>query len=238
MKFGGGLILLAAASASAQTDEPPLIDYPPLPLVVSGIEGFALPGWVVAAKAEGDLNRDGRADLALALWTEAASRAEGYEEIRNTPPYRLVIAFARPNGGYRLIADNKTLLVPPAYSGTYEGGLDGDSLRIVRGSLDISRDLLRGHYRYRFRWSENAFRLVGYEYGGSDGACITLASINYLTRRAKLEAMPISEDNSRAVVRSVKRGPLATLDQVSSLDFLASGMGVIGNWPDCPRTEE
>ena len=92
-------------------------------------------------------------------------------------------------------------------------------------------------YRYRFRWFDNAFRLIGYEYVGSSGGCISSISINYLTRRAKLGAMPIGDDRGESVFRRVKQRPLTRLDEVG-VDFLAEGMGVIGTWPDCPRVDE
>ena len=237
MKLVGGPLLLAAASAVAQSDDPPPIYYPPLPATASSAEGFISPGWVVASKAKGDLNRDGRTDLALALWTERAAKANSFEEQRDAAPYRLVIAFGQADGNYRLVTDNRTLIEPPGFSGAYEDPLDAESLSIARGSFVIYRELLRGHYSYRFRWSDNAFRLIGYEYLGSDGgSCITSTSINYLTKRAKLGAMPISDDREVTVMRAVKRGPLIPLHKID-VDFFADGMGVIGNWPNCPRAD-
>lgn len=229
------LSLLDTASA-AQSDEQPAINYPALPQLVATVEDFVSPGWTVVSKSQGDLNRDGRADVALALWTEKATKSESNDE-RRTTPYRLVIALAERGGGYRLVVDNKSLIESPGYTGAYEDPLDDDALKIVRGSLDISRELLRGHYRYRFRWSDGAFRLIGYEYGGSDGACITLTSINFLTRRAKIQVMPINEDWSRKVVRRIKSRPLATLNDANADDFYTN-FEVVGDWPNCPRSDE
>ena len=236
MKRLGGLLLMTCAPATAQPNELPPISYPDLPRIAAKPGDFVASGWIVASKAEGDLNRDGRRDIVLALWPEWAAKATSYEERHATPPYRLVIGFADPNGGYRLVTDNKTLIEPPGYSGAYEDPLDNESLRIVRGSLDISRELLRGHYRYRFRWTDQAFRLIGYDYSGSDGSCITLTSFNFLARRAKIEVMPISEDWRRKVVRQIKRRALATLDDASAEDF-HTNLDVIGDWPPCPRSD-
>ena len=236
MRLLGGLLLLIVAPATAQQSELPPLSYPDLPRTAARVGDFVAPGWIAASKAEGDLNRDGRRDIVLALWPEWAAKATAYEERHSIPSYRLVIGFAEPDGGYRLVADNKTLIEPPGYSGAYEDPLDGDSLRVVRGSLDISRDLLRGHYRYRFRWSDEAFRLIGYEYAGSDGSCITMSSFNFLTRRAEIEVMPISEDWRRKVIRPIKRRTLATLDAANAEDF-HTNLDVIGDWPACPRSD-
>lgn len=234
----GAPLLVFAASALAQSNNAPLIDYPSLPAIAASAKGFVAKGWAAASKAEGDLNGDGRSDIALALWPENLSTKDIHLGQTDLPSYRLVIAFGQVDGSYRLMLDNKTLMVPPNYSGAYEDILESRSLRIARGSLDISRELLRGHYRYRFRWSDKAFRLIGYEYAGSDGGCISFTSINYLRKRAKLEVMPIGEDRRSGVIRQVKRGPLPTTNKVATLEFLADGMGVIGQSPDCPRTNE
>ena len=233
MMLIGELFLLVAASTAAQDAEAPPIDYPALPNVAAKAEDFASAGWVVVSRVEGDLNRDGRADLALALWTGRAANAKTRDEILESPPYRLVIAFAQPNGSYRLIAENKNLILAPDGWGNIDA-LASDDLRIVRGSLDISRQLLRGHYRYRFRWSNGAFRLIGYDYGGSDGHCVTLTSINFLTRRASIEVEALSEEGGGSkVTRTTKRGPLATLERVSSEEFWPEQL-IVGKLPDCP----
>lgn len=219
MNVIGGLFLLTVASAAVQSDEPPSFIYPAIPKTVTKVEEFVSPGWVIVSKAQGDLNRDGRSDVALALWTEEASKAEHYTITQVWPFYRLVIALVQPNGNYRLVTDSQSLLEPPGYSGGHEDPLAADNLRIVRGSLDISRELLRGHYRYRFRWSDNAFRLIGWEYGGSDGRCITETSINFLTRKATVRTEALDENGeSRSFVRKMK-GRLVTIDEASAEDY-------------------
>jgi hypothetical protein len=231
MKFGGGLFLLIAAAATAQPDEPPPISYPLLPQVAATADEFVSPGWTVVSTAQGDLNRDGRADVALVLWTDSANKSslvlwtdnanssKHRDEILNAPAYRLLIGFAQPNGSYRLVVDNKSLLVQPNPSGMGDDPLDAEALNIMGGSLDISRYLLRGHYRYRFRWSNGAFRLIGYEYAGSDGRCVTLTSINFLTRKATVQTEALDETGeARRFVRRIKRPPV-TIEEASAEDY-------------------
>jgi hypothetical protein len=218
MRLIGGLFLFAAASAAAQSDAPPT-DYPPIPKAAAKAEAFMSPGWTVVSKVEGDLNRDGHSDVALLLWTAKAAEADSPEEKRDAPFYRLLVGFAQPDGGYRLVVDNKTLLPPPDPFGVNNDPLDADALKIVRGSLDISREYLRGHYRYRFRWSDGAFRLIGYEFGGSDGHCVTVTSINFLTRKAMIETEALDETGeARRFVRRVNRAPV-TIEEASSEDY-------------------
>jgi len=233
MKLIGGFGLMLAASAAAQTDEPPF-NYPAIPKTVTTAQGFVAPNWVIVSKAEGDLNRDGRSDIVMALWPEPFAKAEEWEKQRDGPFYRLIIAFAQPSGGYRLVADNTTLIMQPSYSGGYEDPLADGDLNIVRGSLDISRQMLRGHFRYRFRWTNGAFRLIGWEYGGSDGHCVTTTSINYLTRRAHVEVEALSEEGGGSKARlSTKPGSLVTLEEAGSEGFYPEQL-LVGDWPDCP----
>jgi hypothetical protein len=217
MKLAGGLLVLLAAPLAAQDDEPTPYNYPDIPKSAAKVEDFVSPGWVVVSKAEGDLDRDGRSDVALALWTEEASKAEGYAtEPEPWPFYRLVVAAAQRNGGYRVVTDIHTLLEPPGYSGAYEDAVGADDLRIVRGKLDISRQLLRGRVRHRFQWLNGAFRLIGYEYSGSDGRCITDTSINFITRKATIETSGLDEDGAtRRFTRRIKRPPV-TIEEAAS----------------------
>jgi len=213
-----GLGLVRAASAAAQDAEDPPFNYPSIPRAVANAEEFVSPGWLIASKAEGDLNRDGRADVAMALWTEQAAQAKTREEMLEAPSYRLVIAFSEPKGGYRLVTDIKSLLEAPDGWGNLDP-LAADDLRVVRGSLDISRQLLRGHYRYRFRWTNGAIRMIGYDYGGSNGHCVTVTSINYLTRKAVVETEALDETGeARRFVRRIKKPPVS-IEEASAEGF-------------------
>jgi hypothetical protein len=217
VKLFGSLLVLLAAPLAAQDDEPTPYNYPEIPKSAAKVEGFVSPGWVIVSRANGDLNRDGRSDVALALWTEEASKADGYATEQGPWPfYRIVIAVAQPNGGYRLVTDIHTLLEPPGYSGAYEDALSADDLRIDRGKLDVSRQLLRGRVRLRFQWLNRAFRLIGYEYSGSDGRCITDTSINFLTRKATIETGALDENGeTRRFTRRIKRPPV-TIEEAAS----------------------
>jgi len=96
-------------------------------------------------------------------------------------------------------------------------------MEIARGVLHI--DL--GHFmsaggwsagtsHFHFRWSGNALRLIGFDYSNvqrNTGALSTL-SINYLSRRVKVEHGNISADRQTVRWTRLKPGPLPTVDEV------------------------
>lgn len=164
----------------------------------------------MVSKAEGDLNRDAKADVAFVLWPDEAMSRSEHRSDPDLPSYRLLVGFMQPNGGFRLIVDNGSLLDPPDPFGVNDDPLEADAVRIVHGKLDISRNFLRGHYRYRFRWSGRLMRLIGYDFVGSDGRCISDISINFLTRNAAIETEAIGEKGVvRRFARKITRSPVS-----------------------------
>ena len=71
MRIAGALLLLAATAAFAQTPggelKIPPVKYPAPPKRAATAEKFAPKGWLVEAKATGDLNGDALPDAALVL---------------------------------------------------------------------------------------------------------------------------------------------------------------------------
>ena len=224
---------LALASPAMAQDEPPPYSYPAIPRNVASPDKLVPPGLIAVSEVRGDLNRDGFPDVALLLWTQEADRAATRQDRDYAyPSYRLLIAFARPKGGYQIIEDNSTFLDGPDPSGVNDDPLDAGTLEIVRGALKISRTYLRGQYHYRFRWSGGAFRLIGYESSGSDGRCTSDTSINFLTRRARMATQELSQDATehKAVRRTKAR--LATLAEASRDEFYPEEL-INGTRPEC-----
>lgn len=107
-------------------------------------------------KAEGDLNKDGIADIATVI--EKTKTANDDE----APPRSLLIAFGNKDNTYTLsvIAENVVLKAD-------EGGVWGDpfeSLTIDRGSVvvsDYGGSNWRWYNKYRFRYQDNDWYLIG-----------------------------------------------------------------------------
>jgi hypothetical protein len=64
---GIALSLLALLPPAARAQHLPPVIYPPLPAEAATARGFVPKGWRIEARAGGDLDGDGRADLALVL---------------------------------------------------------------------------------------------------------------------------------------------------------------------------
>lgn len=234
-------LALLAAPASAQLGDLPPVTYPALPPSAANEAGLVPPGWTAAKRAIGDLNGDGRPDLALLLrMTSKANvlpipNSESAETF-DTNPFLLVVAFTDSAGGYRVVTSTHRFFQRPEipYSGDVPPG-EGDSVRIERGTLLLANEYLRGHDGYRFRWDKGEFRLIGFESGGSSGGCIETISINYLTGKVLWSNTPISDDKSVAVTRRIKPGPVPMLATIDLSTFIPSDT-IAGDAPRCdPR---
>ncbi|WP_300975152.1 hypothetical protein [Sphingomonas sp. LHG3406-1] len=215
------LALLVLAQASS----------PPNP--VGAAEKLVPPGWTIVSQARGDLNGDRIPDAAIAIWPSRHAAGAAASYAAGAPPYRLLVGFGLPRGAVRIAADERRLIEAPGTSNGSAGRLTPDGITISRGNLEIRRDLLRGHYLYRFRWDAGQFRLIGYDYTGSDGHCVTESSIDYLLGRARYATGPI--DESRPVRRkelTLRRGAIPTMKDVAGEAWYPDA-AVVGTPPAC-----
>ena len=235
-----GLVAVAVLSsaAAAQMLEPPPVTYPQLPQAAATDAAIVPAGWKIAERASGDLNGDGKPDLAVLLKMDSKANFLPIPDSSppatfDTNPFLLAVAFADGASGYRVAASTHRFFRRPdiPYSGDVPPG-EGDSVRIERGTLLLSNEYLRGHDSYRFRWDTGAFRLIGYESGGSSGGCAETISINYLTGKVLWENTPISADKGVAVARRVKPGALPTLESFDDASFIPSDT-IAGDAPPC-----
>ncbi|HYG47165.1 MAG TPA: hypothetical protein VD846_04400 [Allosphingosinicella sp.] len=238
-------LLLAAQplAAFAQPLDIPPVRYPAVATAARGAEGFVPAGWAIVGRESGDLNADGRADLALLM--QMRDRANilavpvGDETVAfDTNPHLLAVAFGQADGGYRLAASNRGLFLRPIRPFTGEDALGQETIRIERGGLLVSFGYLRGHASYRFRWQRGAFRLIGFESGGASGGCVETISINYLTRRARVSNVPISSDRTPFSWRAVTGGAPPTLGEIDLEDFIPTTAIAGPSIPCTPPADE
>jgi hypothetical protein len=240
------LALLAfgqAAVAFGQDPEIPPVRYPTLPRAAADAAGLVPAGWTIIASRRGDLNGDGAADLALLLQMRdrrnvLAVPTGGRTERFDTNPHLLVIAFAEPRHGYRLVASSTGLFPRPLRPWTGDEPPGAETIRLERGDLIVNFIFLRGWSRYRFRWQSGAFRLNGYDSGGASGGCVATVSINYLTGRARVTRDPISSDRARVVWRPLQSTVRPTLDRID-LETFTPEMAISGQPLRCtPPVDE
>lgn len=235
--FLSGLLLTISALPAAAA---PTTD---VPASAAAAEDFAPPGWTLERQAAGDLNRDGRPDLAMIFLDPDPAHLQpqgrdAFEMLGAGNPRILAIAFARPGGGYRLaVAEAAFLPRRRSPNGLSEGYmLFGDgSLEIDRGRLRIYFEYTRAHTSFLLRWQEGAFRLIGYDSAGVAGGCLHQLSVNYLSRRAKLKAAWTDRDEDLVRWSKLPAAPLPTLAEIGEGEA-HDPFGLLSGFPlTCPE---
>lgn len=229
-------LLVCFAATTAQALDAPAASYPSLPRQAAAAEGFVPPGWRLETKVEGDLNGDGKPDLALVLRdTDARNVVANPDGLGpdslDTNPRILAVAFARAGGGYALALENHTLI--PRHT---DPVLDDPFDSIARSGLEVARGTLRlrlgvfasaggwsmATIATTFRWQNGRFELIGYDRTETNRGSgeIDGLSINYLTRKAKRTRGTIESDAETARWETLPRRPLLGLDEVGDgLEF-------------------
>ena len=226
------LVAAPAATAAEAPAGPTVASY------AADANGFVPAGWQIERQATGDLNRDGRPDLALILIDPDPVHFEprgrdAFEMLSAGNPRILAIAFAGTESGYRLaLAD--ALLLPRRRrpNGLSEGFMlfEDGSLAIDRGRLRITFQYTRAHTDFVFRWQDGRFRLIGYDSAGVSGGCLHAVSANFLARRAKLTAGYVDRDKEQVRWTKLPRRPLLAMADIGEGEAL-DPEGLVSGFP-------
>lgn len=226
-----------AAGAGAQPIDPPPVTYPAIPQVAHSAKGLVPAGWKIVAQKNGDLNADGKADVALLLRMASKANVVPIPDSKpaerfDTNPYVMVVALADGSGRVQTKAVNHKLFARP--DTPYDGDVDPnvDTLSIAKGVLVVAFEYLRGHATYRFRWTGKDFALIGYDSGGASGGCVESLSINYPARLAIWSDTPQRAGKVRPVRRRVRVQDIPTLSTIDIHAFDPTA-AVIGDPPSC-----
>ncbi|WP_175909558.1 hypothetical protein [Burkholderia metallica] len=201
----------------------------PSPLIVplaGKPEDFVPKGWKLEFQTKGDLNGDGRDDLALVLRDNDPANVISDDGMCESPfdanPRILVVAFAQPDGQYALALRNETL-IPTRESPCLADALEEGNVSIDRGTLQVRLGRFAsagswemGSTTYTFRWQDRNFMLIGYDNFSvmrNTGAVRTL-SVNYSTGKAKMSIGRVSDDRERTRWVKLHAPRRWTLDQV------------------------
>lgn len=224
------LLAATAAPAAAAMDEPPPATIPTLTAAAASVEQFAPSGWIVEAKATGDLDGDNRPDVAFVLrGTDPANVLKndglGSREI-DTNPRILAVALGRPSG-YALVAQNTTL-IPRHVDPVMDDPFGDHELEIARKAVKVGLSVFlsaggwdMSRITFAFRLRNDRLELIGYDrttVTRNTGALREL-SVNYLTGRMSRSEGSIENDEVKKVWAKAPRRP-ASIDAIGDgLDF-------------------
>lgn len=222
--------LAATATPAVALDEPPAGPIPMLAATASTIEAFAPTGWTVEAKAEGDLDGDGRSDAAFVLRAADPKNVLKNEGLGSpeldTNPRALAVALGRPDG-YALVTQNATL-IPRHVDPVMDDPFGDRELTIERRAVKVSLAVFMSaggwdmsRITFTFRLDGGELRLIGYDRSTvtrNTGAMREL-SVNYLAGRMSRGEGSIESDTMKTVwSKAPRRGP--TLTQIGDgLEF-------------------
>lgn len=146
---------------------------PKLPATGHTVANFIPPRYGILAhsRTSGDLNRDGRADLALVLRPLEEDTTTHPDD--DLPARLLLVLFGTPTG-YSLADQTDRAVLCKSCGGMYGDPFQG--LTIEKGTLSIAHyggSNWRWRINSKFRYQQNGFYLIGEtkDYGRNDGDC-------------------------------------------------------------------
>ncbi|MEO6393475.1 MAG: hypothetical protein ABIP75_16620 [Pyrinomonadaceae bacterium] len=153
----------------------------------SAAKDFVPKGWMVEAMVKGDLNGDGKVDLAIKLIEQKSQGAD--PSVNEDRQRALVVALADKDGGYSRAAVSDGLLQCTGCGGAFYGVMPAPAnVSIAKGVLIVdqdhgSRDVEKSTYKIRFDAATGRFILIGLDITDRDRLTgdVTSISTNYLT---------------------------------------------------------
>lgn len=216
-------ICIALAQPSAPyAGEPPRLRLPKpmIPASARSAAGFAPAGWKVEQAIKGDLNRDGRPDLAVILRgvdPDCVVKTEGVASSIDTNPRVLLVAFAG-RSGFELRSANAAV-IPRMDDPAMDDPLTPDAFAIRAGVLRLGLTYWRSMGGWTsfsstlsFRWDGRRLALIGFDretLRRNSGETETL-SVNFLTWQAEIVtgSMEDDVDDIRRKVRIPDQNPV------------------------------
>jgi len=228
------LSLCGACGLAAAEPAIPAASYPPLVKHAQSVEGFLPMEWRMEIKQSGDLNGDGRDDVAMVLRAIDERniidmRGQGGPEKYDTNPRILMVAFANAVGGYDLALENHTLIgrnvEPTAQDPLDPNGVQEGGVEIKKGTLQVTLGYFggdMGHTTFTFRFQGGRFALIGYDSINVERSqgIMRSVSVNYATLRMERSIGKISDDVNKVTRTKLAAKPLLTMQQIGDgLDF-------------------
>lgn len=213
-----------AVAQEAESELPP-VTYPDIAKTAPDASGFVPKGWMLEFKAAGDLDKDGKPDLALVLrGQDKKNILKDYfgAESFDSNPRMLVVGLAK-EGGYELALANHTLIPRPDNPSQEDPLSESGGISIDRGGLVAAFYFFMsaggtdsGTWSYRFRLEDRRFRLIGfdaYNMNRMSGESEEV-SINYLTGKVIVKTGSMESDATTDRVKRLKSKKPVYLEDV------------------------
>ncbi|MGI9412176.1 MAG: hypothetical protein ACR2PM_00805 [Hyphomicrobiales bacterium] len=203
--FAALLLALTVQSGAAT------FTYPALPSTGASLSDLVPDGWSVKSQAEGDLNKDGRNDMAAVIERgEPAEHARGCgrEDYPSSAAPRILLIAVAGDGGYRLAASDASIVLRAD-----EGGIWGDpfqSLEIVRGTVVLSHyagSAWRWGIVQRFRFQNGDWYLIGHTDSSHHTVSRQAVEYDYNLSTGKVMITATDADGRPGCMRCLKGEP-------------------------------
>jgi len=232
-----GALLIGSAPAAAQEEVPdedaegnaPPVTYTNLAATGQVEKDFVPKGWKLEVSRKGDLDKDGREDLALVLRMDSDALvlgrtgpdSPGY----NANPRILAVALAQPSGGYRTVLQDHAL-IPRVQEERFDDPFSAEGLSVEQGTLKVKVSLFlrmggwgASHSTFTFRHQQGCFKLIGFDSSSMqrNTGQTEEASFNYLSGEAwKVRGSIESDTPGKKVRRKLGKKPLRCLQDVGN----------------------
>ncbi|MGJ0485583.1 MAG: hypothetical protein ACR65R_13800 [Methylomicrobium sp.] len=198
------LTMMLCRMAPAQ--EAVVFDTSKLPQEGHSLADFTPHGWLVADRADGDLNADGISDKA-AILVQQSSRAEQHENLVESQRVLLVLISGKK--GKLLLGGSQPDLLQCLHCG---GVKESVGIEIKKGILIVSqltgsREFTDQTWRFRYDPKTRRFMLIGKDVTYGDGALGTgdKESFNFLTGLKIRESYRYDQKRDREITLSSKK---------------------------------
>lgn len=222
MSSAGVVIIAFAASCAEPSAEKPRTDKSTNPVLASAFASFVPQGWVAWDSALGDLNRDGRTDVALVIVkTSAPDDARSglcRDREQEMSGRALLVLLANDDGSYaqRVRSDGALPIGSHAQMfRRFHNDVEDpyDTLRIDAGCIDIWFSNVGSggrSWKYRYRFQGDDFYLIGATHGnGYNGATSSYDEHDYNLNTGVLlidnKEYDSTSDSVPRVARSAKK---------------------------------
>lgn len=158
---------------------------------------------------EGDLNRDGIADLVI-VKQDSASKYK---------PHLLEIKFKKSDGNYETIFKSEKTLWEIHPEGDANTVAILEDLQIKKGVIIFTNQYIKGNTKHKFRYQNDNFELIGYTANGGGPGLVEYVDYNLITGTKITHYNPSDDPKIKKRTTTEKISPLPKLQDLEPLSF-------------------